>query len=61
MSALAPGPAAPMGAHEPPFEEQVKRISPCDLLLVEGFKFAPIPKLEVWRAATGELDLHGRP
>src|SRR5215510_9661866 len=24
------------GAHEPSFEEQVKRISPCDLLLVEG-------------------------
>ena len=46
------------GAHEPPFEEQVKRISPCDLLLVEGFKFAPIPKLEVWRAETGEALLH---
>ena len=46
------------GAHEPPFDEQVKRISPCDLLLVEGFKFAPIPKLEVWRAATGEPLLH---
>ena len=46
------------GAHEPSFEEQVKRISPCDLLLVEGFKFAPIPKLEVWRAETGEALLH---
>jgi molybdopterin-guanine dinucleotide biosynthesis adapter protein len=46
------------GAHEPPFEELVKRISPCDLLLVEGFKFAPIPKLEVWRAETGEPLLH---
>jgi molybdopterin-guanine dinucleotide biosynthesis protein B len=46
------------GAHEPGFEEQVKRISPCDLLLVEGFKFAPIPKLEVWRADTGEGMLH---
>src|ERR687891_281516 len=46
------------GAHEPAFEEHVKRISPCDLLLVEGFKFAPIPKLEVWRAATGEPLLH---
>ena len=46
------------GAHEPPFEEQVKRMSPCDLLLVEGFKFAPIPKLEVWRAETGEPLLH---
>jgi len=46
------------GAQELPFEEQVKRVSPCDLLIVEGFKFAPIPKLEVWRAATGEPLLH---
>jgi molybdopterin-guanine dinucleotide biosynthesis protein B len=46
------------GAQEPSFDEQVKRISPCDLLLVEGFKFAPIPKLEVWRAETGEGLLH---
>src|SRR6478735_7101662 len=46
------------GGKEPSFEEQVKHLSPCDLLLVEGFKFAPIPKLEVWRAETGEPLLH---
>jgi len=46
------------GAHEPSFEDQVKRISPCDVLLVEGFKHAPIPKLEVWRKETGEPLLH---
>ena len=46
------------GAHEPSFDEQVQRISPCDLLLVEGFKFAPIPTLEVWRKETGEDLLH---
>jgi molybdopterin-guanine dinucleotide biosynthesis adapter protein len=46
------------GAQEPSFDEQVKRISPCDLLLVEGFKFAPIPKLEVWRKEPGEALLH---
>jgi molybdopterin-guanine dinucleotide biosynthesis protein B len=46
------------GTQEPSFDEQVKRISPCDLLLVEGFKFAPIPKLEVWRKETGEALLH---
>jgi len=46
------------GAHEPAFEEQIKRLSPCDVLFVEGFKFAPIPKLEVWRAETGEPLLH---
>ena len=46
------------GAQEPSFDEQVKRLSPCDLLIVEGFKFAPIPKMEVWRAETGEALLH---
>ena len=46
------------GAPEPSFEEQLKHFSPCDLLLVEGFKFAPIPKLEVWRAETDEPLLH---
>ncbi|MDA1118509.1 MAG: molybdopterin-guanine dinucleotide biosynthesis protein B [Proteobacteria bacterium] len=46
------------GAAEPTFEEQIKHFSPCDLLLVEGFKHAPIPKLEVWRALTGEPLLH---
>ena len=46
------------GAHEPSFEEQVKHFSPCDLLLVEGFKHAPIPKLEVYRAQTEEPLLH---
>jgi molybdopterin-guanine dinucleotide biosynthesis protein B len=46
------------GAPEPSFDEQVRRISPCDLLIVEGFKHAPIPKLEVWRAVTGEPLLH---
>jgi len=46
------------GAQEPSFEEAVSRFSPCDLLIVEGFKFAPIPKLEVWRAETGEALLH---
>jgi molybdopterin-guanine dinucleotide biosynthesis protein B len=46
------------GAQEPSFEEQVGHLSPCDLLLVEGFKHAPSPKLEVWRAETGEGLLH---
>jgi molybdopterin-guanine dinucleotide biosynthesis adapter protein len=46
------------GGEEPPFEEQIKHFSPCDLLIVEGFKYAPIPKLEVWRSVTGEPMLH---
>jgi len=46
------------GGPEPSFETQLRHLAPCDLLLVEGFKHAPIPKLEVWRAATGEGLLH---
>ena len=46
------------GTHEPSFDEQIRHLAPCDLLLVEGFKHAPIPKLEVWRAQTGEGLLH---
>ena len=46
------------GEKEPSFEDQVKHLAPCDLLIVEGFKFAPIPKLEVYRAQAGEGLLH---
>ena len=41
-------------APEPNFGELVARLSPCDLLLVEGFKRERIPKLEVYRASVGE-------
>ena len=46
------------GEHEPSFEEQLKHLAPCDLLLVEGFKFQPIPKLEVYRPAVESPPLH---
>jgi len=46
------------GAAEPSFDAQLARLSPCDLVIVEGFKHAAIPKLEVWRRATGEPLLH---
>ena len=46
------------GTQEPSFEDQLGRLSPCDLLIVEGFKHAPIPKLEVWRETTEEGLLH---
>ena len=36
----------------------VSRLSPCDLALVEGFKAAPIPKIEVWRPSNGKPALH---
>ena len=37
------------GAAEPSLEEQLKQLSPCDLVIVEGYKSAAIPKLEVHR------------
>ena len=46
------------GAAEPGLDGQLERLSPCDLVIVEGFKRAPIPKLEVWRRVTGEPLLH---
>jgi molybdopterin-guanine dinucleotide biosynthesis protein B len=46
------------GAPEPTLEESLAWMSPCDLVLVEGFKRAPIPKLEVYRPAIGKPPLH---
>lgn len=46
------------GAAEPDLNEQIMHLSPCDLLLVEGFKHEPIPKIEVYRAVVGEPLLH---
>jgi molybdopterin-guanine dinucleotide biosynthesis protein B len=42
------------GAPEPTLEALLARLAGCDLALVEGYKRAPIPKLEVRRAANGE-------
>src|SRR5687768_5852951 len=42
------------GASEPALPTLLARLSDCDLALVEGFKRAPIDKLEVWRAASRE-------
>jgi molybdopterin-guanine dinucleotide biosynthesis protein B len=46
------------GGPEPGFADLVAHISPCDLLLVEGFKRGKLPKLEVYRAAVGEPLIH---
>ena len=35
---------------EPSMQEQLSKLSPCDLVIVEGFKAAAIPKIELWRA-----------
>lgn len=45
-------------APEPSLSEQVARLSPCDLVLVEGYKHAPIPKLEIHRPSVGKPLLH---
>lgn len=37
------------GAPEPSLEDLLKRMSPCDLVIVEGWKFNAIPKVEVHR------------
>ncbi len=39
---------------EPKFEDLVVELSECDWVLVEGFKHAALPKIEVWRAANGK-------
>lgn len=48
-------------APEPDLREQLARLAPADLTLVEGFKQEPIPRLEVWRPATGHSPLHQQP
>lgn len=45
-------------AGEATLPELLRRLSPCDLVVVEGFKREPHPKLEVFRAANGRPALH---
>ena len=42
------------GAPEPPLDDLLARLSPVDLVLVEGYKSAPHPKVEAHRAGTGQ-------
>ena len=42
------------GAPELSLAEALDRLSPCDLVLIEGYKREPLPKLEVWRSAVGK-------
>lgn len=46
------------GAAEPDLADHLGRLSPCDLVLVEGFRHAALPKIEVWRAANARPWLH---
>lgn len=40
------------GAPEPNFEEVIAALEPADLIIVEGYKSAPIPKIEARRTAS---------
>ena len=46
------------GAAEPSLAEQVAQMSPADLVLVEGYKWEAIPKLEVHRSLLGQPALY---
>ena len=43
---------------EATLEQQIARMSPCDLLLIEGYKYYPLPKLEIYREANGKQPLY---
>jgi molybdopterin-guanine dinucleotide biosynthesis protein B len=42
------------GSQEPPLAELLARLGPADLTLVEGYKWEPLPKLEVYRPEVGK-------
>jgi molybdopterin-guanine dinucleotide biosynthesis protein B len=46
------------GAAEPPMRDLLAKISPVDLVIVEGFKTDTHPKIEIYRAANGKPPLH---
>ena len=46
------------GADELTLSAAIARLSPCDLVLVEGYKRSRLPKLEVYRAEVAKPWLH---
>lgn len=46
------------GAAEPTLAQLLRQVQGCDLVLVEGYKHSPHPKLEVYRAGLGKPALH---
>ena len=46
------------GVPEPSLAELFRLLKPVDLVLVEGFKRDPLPKIEVFRAANGKPPLY---
>lgn len=45
------------GAPEPELDEQLRLLEPADLVLIEGYKAARVPKLEIHRPALGKPPL----
>ena len=45
------------GAPEPTLDEQLQLLEPCDLVLIEGYKAAAVPKLEIHRPSHGKPPL----
>jgi molybdopterin-guanine dinucleotide biosynthesis protein B len=46
------------GAPEPSAAELIRHMTPVDLLIIEGFKREPHPKIEVYRQANGKPLIH---
>lgn len=46
------------GETEPSLAQLLERLSPADLTLVEGYKWEPIPKLEIHRPSLGKPALY---
>lgn len=46
------------GAPEPSLSELLAKLAPADIVLIEGFKRSPIPKLEVFRSKNEKPPLH---
>jgi molybdopterin-guanine dinucleotide biosynthesis protein B len=44
------------GAPEPDLAEVIAWLDPCDLVIVEGYKRSPIPKIEVRRSAAASRE-----
>lgn len=44
------------GAGEPTLEETLDRLSPCDIVIVEGYKWVAIPKIETRRTASSKSE-----
>lgn len=56
VAILGPGRWAVLGSGEGQLDQLRRCLPPVDLILGEGFKYSPLPKLEIYRAGAG----HGR-